>query len=266
MSVLVDEVTDGIQNVTNTVGSVTRSAIDTTANTLTNVIDTGAKGTNSLIDGTANVAKDVVDATKGLIATGIGLVQKGLNTTSSVLTQAVDTVGQVVDKGAHSTDDGISTGLTSLVKSYPWFLIVLKIVIILYAAKIAPSLPLKYASTFSNVYFRIAVLTLVVWIYSHDPVASILIAVSFFMSINYLRQNAVNEVKKTGVITSHSEAAMNQGSKPDQKFFPGIAVYNPSNTPLADATGSANPVTPPIPHSSVVSANIPTETGQLAAV
>jgi hypothetical protein len=270
MSVLVDQVTDGIQNATNTIDTVTRSAINGTANVLSSAVDTSARGTNSLIDGTASVAKDVVDATKGLMESGIGLIQHGLNSTASAINNVVGNVTQVVDHGAYSTDSIVSTGMTSFVKSYPWVLIILKIIIILYAAKIAPTVPLKYASIFSNVYFRISILALIVWTYSHDPVASVLIAVAFFMSINYLRQNAVNEVKQTGVITTHSEVAMNQGSKPEnQKKIPGVAVYNPNdtiNTPLADASGSVKPVTAPIPHTSLVAANIPMETQQLADV
>lgn len=273
---LIDKVSDGIQNIANSVDTFTQSAIDGTANTLTSVIDTGASGTTNIIEGTANAAKSIVETGKNLVESGIDMLKQGLDTAASAVTKVVDSVTQVADQGVDygisNIDSAVTNEMTSFVKSYPWFLVVLKIIIIVYAAKVAPTIPLKYAWIFSNMYFRMAVLALVVWSYSHDPVASVLIAVAFFMTINYLRQNAIDQVKQTGVVTNDATLAMNQGSQPESnnKPFPGLVVYNPANTtintPLADATGSVNAVTPPVPHSSLVAANVPMEMHQLAPI
>jgi hypothetical protein len=65
-------------------------------------------------------------------------------------------------------------------------LVVLKMILILYGSVIAPKLPVKVLEWFDFVPFKIFVLFLIVWSGSHDPSLSLLIAISFYISLNIL--------------------------------------------------------------------------------
>lgn len=63
---------------------------------------------------------------------------------------------------------------------------VLKMVLILYSSMIAPKLPVYVLEWFDYVPFKILVLFLIAWTGSRDPSLSLLIAVTFYASINAL--------------------------------------------------------------------------------
>lgn len=270
-STIVENISQGINNVFHSVDTVAESVIDGAADTAVNIIDKSADGLTSLVDGTANLTKSIVSTSKNLVESGINLVKNGFDATANALTGLTDNVtsglNSNVQYGIQSFDGVVSEKADSLL-SMTWFSIVLKIVIIVYAAKIAPQISTKYAPIVSNLYFRIAVIALLLWVYSHDPVASILIAIAFFMTINYLRQNAENEISQTGMITTNAELAMTQSSNNSPaSSVPAVVVYNqPKNVPLADATGGVQNQTLAVPRNTLVSANIPNETHGLATV
>lgn len=63
---------------------------------------------------------------------------------------------------------------------------VLKMLLILYSGMIAPKLPVYVLEWFDYVPFKIFVLFLIAWTGSHDPSLSLLIAVTFYASLNAL--------------------------------------------------------------------------------
>ena len=63
---------------------------------------------------------------------------------------------------------------------------VLKLVLILYASIIAPKLPVYVLEWFDYVPFKIFILFLIAWTGSHNPSLSLLIAITFYASLNAL--------------------------------------------------------------------------------
>lgn len=64
----------------------------------------------------------------------------------------------------------------------------------LYAAHIAPTVPLVVAQIFDNMYFKLFVMILILWIAQVSPSLSILIAVAFMMISNYANNKALFEM------------------------------------------------------------------------
>jgi len=62
----------------------------------------------------------------------------------------------------------------------------MRLALLLYASMAAPRLPMQMAALFDNVFFKMAVLFLIVWFASKDPAMSILLAVGFVVSANHL--------------------------------------------------------------------------------
>lgn len=63
----------------------------------------------------------------------------------------------------------------------------LRLFLVLYGGVAAPHLPNSVLKLFDNVAFRIFVLSLIVWTANHDPAISVLIAISFVVSVNTLQ-------------------------------------------------------------------------------
>lgn len=63
---------------------------------------------------------------------------------------------------------------------------ILKLLLVLYGATIAPKLPDKLLKYFDYVPFKIFVVFLIVWTSNYDPAMALLIALSFYASFNVL--------------------------------------------------------------------------------
>lgn len=85
--------------------------------------------------------------------------------------------------------------------SYQQFMCVaLKLFLVVYAASLAPKLPNYALLWFNHIYVRILVLFLIAWTSSHDPALSIMIAISFYVTINILNgKSAFEKFAKQGV-------------------------------------------------------------------
>lgn len=70
---------------------------------------------------------------------------------------------------------------------------ILTIFIILYASKIGPNLPNFIRNLFNNALFRVAILFLIVVRANKDPVMSMLIAVGFVLTINFISEKEIKE-------------------------------------------------------------------------
>lgn len=93
----------------------------------------------------------------------------------------------------------------------------LKLFLVLYGGLAAPSLPPKVAALFTNTYFRIVILGLVLWIANRDPALSVMIATVFFVSLSYATKNAVTQVVTTGKVTPEVAVIISGGSGPSIK-------------------------------------------------
>lgn len=71
---------------------------------------------------------------------------------------------------------------------------VLKIVLILYASLIAPDLPASISWLFNNIVTRVLMIFLIAYTANKDPGLSIVIALAFVMSINFLKGKGLLEM------------------------------------------------------------------------
>ena len=117
----------------------------------------------------------------------------------------------------------------------------LKLFLVLYAGMAAPKLPDNILSLFDNAAFRLFVLFLVLWTGNSDPTLSLLIAVSFTITMNSLAGRGIFETfrieQNTNVIPMCLNITMNDilakfnGDEDAMKR----AIYNvvtPLNIPL----------------------------------
>ena len=63
---------------------------------------------------------------------------------------------------------------------------ILKLLLVLYGATIAPKLPGKLLKYFDYVPFKLFVIFLIVWTSNYDPAMALLITLSFYASFNVL--------------------------------------------------------------------------------
>lgn len=103
------------------------------------------------------------------------------------------------------TNNLVNSVLLPTVTTYPAIEISLKLLFVLYAALIAPKISPSFAPLINNPVFKILYMSLIVWIFSKDPTTSVLLAVSYYVTITYLTKNSLQQVQKTGVV-SHNTA------------------------------------------------------------
>ncbi len=65
--------------------------------------------------------------------------------------------------------------------------------LVLYAGMASPELPSVIKKMFNNSIFRILILSLIVYKGNKDPQLAIIIAISFTITMNYLRDNELKE-------------------------------------------------------------------------
>ncbi|NBU33750.1 hypothetical protein EB118_18180 [bacterium] len=67
------------------------------------------------------------------------------------------------------------------------------LLLILYAARIAPALPAKILVLFDNVYFKLFVFSLILWTAQFSPSTSLMISLAFMITINLLNERGAFE-------------------------------------------------------------------------
>ena len=70
---------------------------------------------------------------------------------------------------------------------------VVHLLLILYVARLAPSLPQQVLILFENQYFKLFIFSLVLWTAQFSPSTSILIALAFMVTVNYSTNKALWE-------------------------------------------------------------------------
>jgi hypothetical protein len=82
-------------------------------------------------------------------------------------------------------DSQLSNLLNEYVKKPTLIRGIVHLLLILYVARLAPSLPKEVLVLFENQYFKLFVFSLVLWTAQFSPSTSILIALAFMVTVNY---------------------------------------------------------------------------------
>ena len=119
---------------------------------------------------------------------------------------------------------------------------VIHLLLILYAARIAPSLPKPVLELFENQYFKLFVFSLILWTAQFSPSTSILIALAFMITVNYSTKKPLWEF-----LENTSETA------PPAETAPAAPAEVPAPAPAeapaapAPAEATAAPAPAPVP-------------------
>jgi hypothetical protein len=90
-------------------------------------------------------------------------------------------------------DNSINNTLASVLKKPTLIRGVIHLLLILYAARLAPQLPDQVLELFKNSYFKMFIFSLILWTSQFSPSISILIAVSFMITINFINNKPLLE-------------------------------------------------------------------------
>lgn len=90
---------------------------------------------------------------------------------------------------------------------------VVHLLLILYAAKLAPTLPNSVLKIFDNTYFKLFIFSLILWTAQFSPSTAILIAIAFLVSANYLNNKPLFEfienTNGTTTVAPNGDVALN---------------------------------------------------------
>lgn len=107
---------------------------------------------------------------------------------------------------------------------------IIHLLLVLYAARIAPRLPRSVYDLFENQYFKLFIFSLILWTAQFSPSISILISLAFIMTINYANRQPIWEFME-------NESPI-ETPTPDQAVE-GIKI-------LAEGASSSTPVPPEV--------------------
>lgn len=103
------------------------------------------------------------------------------------------------------------------VLSDPFASAIIKLSLVLFGGYAAPKMPTRFGPLLANSWFRMFILTMIVWINNHDPAIAILVAVVYFMTMSYITKNMLKEVARTGVVTPDVAIVISGGNGPSLK-------------------------------------------------
>lgn len=90
-------------------------------------------------------------------------------------------------------DKNIESVLGQYVKKPTLIRGIVHLVLMLYAARIAPTLPAPVLKLFENQYFKLFVFSLILWTAQFSPSTSLLISIAFMITVNYSHQRPLWE-------------------------------------------------------------------------
>lgn len=99
----------------------------------------------------------------------------------------------------------------------PWVKAVFALIVIFYGTLIAPKVSPKYAVYFTNTWFRLIVLMVIVLLFNKDPTLSILIAIAYFWTMKHLYDNTVTNAKTNGINSNGVAVIASAGKSTDAK-------------------------------------------------
>ena len=100
---------------------------------------------------------------------------------------------EYVNRYVNTFDTQLSNLLNEYVKKPTIIRGVVHLLLILYVARLAPSLPNEVLVLFENQYFKLFIFSLVLWTAQFSPSTSILIALAFMVTVNYSTNKALWE-------------------------------------------------------------------------
>lgn len=92
-----------------------------------------------------------------------------------------------------SFDDNLDKVLNQFVKKPTLIRGVVHLLLILYAARLAPMLPKVVLNLFENSYFKLFIFSLILWTSQFSPSTALLIAVGFMVTMNYINKKPLWE-------------------------------------------------------------------------
>jgi hypothetical protein len=87
-----------------------------------------------------------------------------------------------------SADKSINSVLVKYAKKPTIIRGVIHLLLVLYAVRLAPQVPDPVSKLFENSYFRLFIFSMVLWTAQFSPSTSILIAISFLVTMNYVNK------------------------------------------------------------------------------
>lgn len=90
-------------------------------------------------------------------------------------------------------DKNVETVLGGYIKKPTLIRGIVHLVLMLYAARIAPTLPQPVLKLFENQYFKLFVFSLILWTAQFSPSTSLLISIAFMITVNYSNQKPLWE-------------------------------------------------------------------------
>jgi hypothetical protein len=106
-------------------------------------------------------------------------------------------------------DDQLNNILDTYVRKPTLIKGVVHLCLILYAAKLAPELPQSVLTLFQNNYFKLFIFSLILWTAQFSPSTSILIAIAFLVSTNYINNKPLFEFLENTTIAPSHDTALN---------------------------------------------------------
>jgi hypothetical protein len=188
-------------------------------------------------------------------------------------------IGPFFESTVSNSNDLLNKVLYPITDNTP-IVLIMKLMLILYGAMIAPQLSSKFSPFISNAYFRVAMLSLVAWVYSKDPVLSILIGTCYYLTVTFLTKNSVGEAIENGELTPEIVSALDENvatiplplvAQPQQNSAVNYGLQDlekeqqEKDVPLITANGEIQEGTPG-PDTTMPHGNVPTEVAELAGL
>lgn len=138
-------------------------------------------------------------------------------------------------------DSSINTTLSQFMKKPTIIKGVVHLILMLYAARIAPALPKTVLRLFENQYFKLFVFSLILWTAQFSPSTSILIALAFMVTVNYSTEKPLWNFQKPMwellENTTSGTVTINAPSKEEAMTAAGLVVESQmQNTPVVDGS------------------------------
>jgi hypothetical protein len=144
-------------------------------------------------------------------------------------------------------DKGIDSIFSTLIKEPTLIRGSIHLLLMLYAARIAPGLPDAVLVLFENQYFKLFVFALILWTAQFSPSTSILIAIAFMVSINYANKKPLWEFMEGQIqLLDENERYEDEpiGMAPETTTMaPETTTMAPETTTMAPTTTTMAPTT-----------------------
>jgi hypothetical protein len=139
-------------------------------------------------------------------------------------------------------DTQISSIMNEYVKKPTLIRGIVHLLLILYVARLAPSLPQQVLILFENQYFKLFIFSLVLWTAQFSPSTSILIALGFMVTVNYSTNKSLWEFLEN-VETTTSAPETTTFAPETTTFAPETTTFAPETTTFAPETTTFAPET-----------------------